>query len=279
MRIAILLLLFSVTSTLQSQEVPHPLTKVDACKKFSGAVVRIQAGMEGGSGFVVDPDGWILTASHVIVDWDTRKYRSPITVVLPDNSTQNAIPVLQIDDIMFLRDFAILKIAKSELPALPLGDEDTIPVASDIAIIGFPLSAQGRFQDSVTTKFCLFGTIAARQTIPVNKINIEAIYFQGVSVKGLSGSPLISLENGEVIGIANLKLAAINDQLKAAQATLGAMPDNLRLYIANADYPTTIRNIIHILDRHLANGLGAATGINDAKYALAKAKRRYKNAK
>ncbi|MFI5095351.1 MAG: serine protease [Candidatus Acidiferrales bacterium] len=272
----VLFLLLCLRLTVQGQEIPHPLAKVDVCEKFSNAVVRIQTGRPShGTGFIVSQDGWILTASHVVLDWTTGEYDGAITVILPDNSTQLATPILKADHFLILRDFAILKIDKNNLPFLTLGDEDQAAIGSDVSIIGFPISAQSRFEQFVTTKFCLFGSIAARQTFPIDKINVEAIYFQGVSVKGISGAPLISLKTGKVIGIANLKLAGINDALKAEEATLGN-PSAGGLFVGDVSVQKTVADVIDTLDRHLANGLGAATGINDAKYALAKAQRNYK---
>jgi hypothetical protein len=271
-----LLVVVTISTTLLCQKTPPPLTHVDACQKFSSAVVEIDAGGDmKGSGFIVDTDGWILTAAHIVFDRQARKYYRTITVTMPDKSTEFATPVGQINDSMLLRDFAILKINKSKLPFLPLGDEDKILQGSSLTIIGFPFSAIGPLEDSVTTKFCLSGTVAARTTVPIQKINIELVYFQGVSVKGISGSPVISLDTGTVIGIADLKLAGITQALQSAQAAL-LDPSGGDFITGGVSITKTLGTVIGTLDRHLANGLGAATGINDVKVALASAKRHYK---
>jgi hypothetical protein len=43
--------------------------------------------------------------------------------------------------------------------------------------------------------------------------------------------------------------------------------------MGNTDVGTTLVEVINVLDRHLANGLGSATGIDDPKYALRKTQR------
>jgi len=271
-----LFVVIALSTTLLCQKAPQSLTHVDACEKFSRAVIEIDAGGdERGTGFIVDPDGWVLTAAHIVFDRQARQYYRTITVTMPDKSTEFATPMGQLNEVMVLRDFAILKVNKTKLPFLPLGDEDKIAIGSNLTIIGFPFSAVGLFEIPVTTKFCLSGTVAARTTVPIQKVNIEMIYFQGISVKGISGSPVISLDTGTVVGIADLKLAGINEALHTAEVNL-LDPSRGDFSTGGTSITKTIGDVIQTLDQHLANGLGAATGINDVKVALASAKRHYK---
>ena len=67
----------------------------------------------GGSGFIVQSDGLVMTNKHVISD-----AKAEYTVILNDNRTFPAT-VLSRDPI---NDVAILKIAAVDLPCLKLGD-------------------------------------------------------------------------------------------------------------------------------------------------------------
>ena len=66
-------LMFAIaTSTLYGQN-SRPITRVEACRQFSKAIVQVDTDYMHGSGFVVDPDGWIVTALHVVADRGTLK--------------------------------------------------------------------------------------------------------------------------------------------------------------------------------------------------------------
>jgi serine protease Do len=269
MRRSLFCFVICVSGALHSQNLPHPFTQVRACQEFSRSVVAIETERGKGTGFIVSPEGWILTAAHVVVDRHTGKNDSTITITMPDGHPEFAQQVLTVDVTMLQRDFAILKVNGEKLPSLEFGDEDGVEIGSSIAVIGFPFSV------GVDTKFCLFGTIAARKTYHFGATDVETVYFQGVSVKGISGSPVISMDTGKVIGIANVKLAGVNEPMEDAESVLTS-PSSAQLALGNLSINGTIASVIDVLDKQLANGLGAATGINDPRFALVKAKRHYK---
>jgi hypothetical protein len=71
-----------------AQIAPTPLTQRQACEKFAAAVVRIEAGGKSrGTGFLVSPDGFVLTAAHVIIDQDSGQYFSAVLIRLPDGTS------------------------------------------------------------------------------------------------------------------------------------------------------------------------------------------------
>jgi hypothetical protein len=163
-----------------------------------------------------------------------------------------------------------------------LGSERDINIGSDATIIGYPFSALNREGKPVETKFCLSASFAAVQIetvqvngsrtvngrkVPFNKdIKVDVVYFQGPSVKGLSGSPVISRDNGRVVGILSTKLTGISpalNELKDETAKgLGA-----NVYLSGLQPGPVINQIITVLDNQLANGLGSAVGIDDPREA------------
>jgi S1-C subfamily serine protease len=280
------LAIISICSTAFTQT--KPLTQKEACREFDRAIIRIDTGRPShGTGFIVSPDGWIFTAAHVVFDGERGKNDEAISVTLPDGSIKLATQVLPIEPNMAGRDYALLKVEGVNLPSLDLGDkpEELVP-GSDLTIIGFPFSAVG-FQSSgpsVKDKFCLSGTIAysGPTSVPITvvtskgpstvNVNVDVVYFQGPSVQGLSGSPIISRDTGRVIAILTSKLTGISEALARTKQDIEAGPApgiRMEMIIGNkVPLERTLSGLITVMDQQLANGLGAGTGIEDAKAVL-----------
>ncbi|HEX4104061.1 MAG TPA: trypsin-like peptidase domain-containing protein [Candidatus Paceibacterota bacterium] len=92
----------------------------------------------GGSGFVVDPNGLIMTNKHVISD-SSAEY----TVILNDGRKFTA-EILSRDPI---NDVAILKINVAGLPCLKLGDATKLELGQSLIAIG---NALGVFKNTVS---------------------------------------------------------------------------------------------------------------------------------
>lgn len=251
------------------------LTQKEVCGKSLSAVVRIDIADGLASGFIVSADGWVVTAGHVV--YENGERRSAVAVVMPNGTTQLAQVFFSEESIV--RDFALLKIEATNLPFLEFGEETEAEVGSDITIIGFPFSAENN-QGNVTTKFCLAGMVAAAESI-TNKvmnhsINVNAIYFQGPAVKGISGGPIISRDTGRVIGIQSAKLAGIGPALgQVRKELINTKASGAAVQMGGADVGENLIEIINVMDRHLANGLGVATGADDASLFLRITKRNY----
>jgi serine protease Do len=135
-----------------------------------------------GSGFIIDPDGLILTNNHVIED------AQRITVTLADGRTFRG-DVVGADSAI---DVALLRLdGASRLPAAPLGDSDDLRVGEWVCAIGNPLG----YVHSVTVGVVSFiGRKLFDQSLD-NYIQTDA----AINL-GNSGGPLINAR-GEVIGI------------------------------------------------------------------------------
>ena len=271
-----------ISSSLQAQA---PLTQVQACEKFSSAVVRIEAGGKSiGTGFLVSEDGYILTAAHVVRD-TTGRYFSTIAVSLPNGMTAFPSPLAMTHESVG-QDFAILKVdGESNLPFIQLANSEDMKLGSEATIIGYPFSALTTHDKNVSAKFCLSAQVAAFDflTEPITiiapngqatkrDVHIDVIYFQGPSVKGISGSPLISRETGHVLGIVTQKLTGIGPFLSELKEQTGRGVGG-GVEIRGLNPGIAINQVITVLDNQLANGLGAATGIGDPAIALERARR------
>jgi putative serine protease PepD len=138
-----------------------------------------------GSGFVIDPKGYILTNYHVV------EGAQSIEVVLGDQ-TRYPAKFIGADQ---RNDVALVKIEpKGKLVALSLGDSGTIQVGQKVLAIGNPFG----FQSTLTT-----GVISAvGRTVQTSQTTFidEAIQTDAAINRGNSGGPLIN-SHGEVIGI------------------------------------------------------------------------------
>ncbi len=139
-----------------------------------------------GSGFVIDPRGYILTNFHVV------EGAQSIEVVLGDQSHHPA-KYIGADQ---RNDVALIKIDTKgkHLSALPLGDSGAIQVGQKVLAIGNPFGFQSTLTTGVVS--ALGRTVQTSQTTFID----EAIQTDAAINRGNSGGPLIN-SHGEVIGI------------------------------------------------------------------------------
>ena len=91
---------------------------------------------DSGSGFIISPDGYILTNAHVVKDSDD-------VVVKLTNKREYTAKVVGSDPVS---DIALLKIKASDLPVVTLGNPDKLRVGDQVVAIGSPFG----FENSVT---------------------------------------------------------------------------------------------------------------------------------
>ena len=102
--------------------------------KPGGAPPAGEKGISLGSGFIVDPAGYIVTNNHVVAA------ATKVTVVFQDNSRHPAT-VAGADP---KTDLAVLKIqTKTPLPALQWGDSDKVEVGDWVVAVGNPFGLGG----------------------------------------------------------------------------------------------------------------------------------------
>ena len=139
-----------------------------------------RSGINGsqGSGFVQSSDGVIVTAAHVVEGMRSGLVRF-----------QNGREI-RIDRIIFIdddKDLAVIKVAGSNLPTIPVGDSDNILAGQEIRAIGAPLGLEFTVSEGiVSAKRVMDGVRWIQITAPVSP--------------GNSGGPVITIE-GQVIGV------------------------------------------------------------------------------
>ena len=135
-----------------------------------------------GTGFIIDPEGFIVTNEHVIKDADR------IRVKLADGREYRAI----IRGVDIGTDLALLKIEAEGLVSLPLGDSEVVQVGDPVIAIGNPLE----YEYSVTA-----GIVSAKdRKIYPEKPYLDFIQTDAAINRGNSGGPLLN-QSGEVIAV------------------------------------------------------------------------------
>ena len=135
-----------------------------------------------GSGFIIDPAGYVVTNNHVIADADE------ITVILHDDTNLKAELVGRDTK----TDIALLKVKTDKpLTAATWGDSDASRVGDWVLAIGNPFGLGG----SVTA-----GILSARQR-DINSGPYDDFLQTDASInRGNSGGPMFNMD-GQVIGI------------------------------------------------------------------------------
>ncbi len=171
-----------------------------------------------GSGFILTDNGYIVTNHHVVEDSDS------ITVSFYDGTSASAT-LIGSDE---ANDIAVLKVDKTGLTPVVLGDSANMNVGDSVAAIGNPL---GELTFSLTT-----GIVSAlnRDVTMSNGITMTLIQTDCAINSGNSGGALFNMY-GEVIGITNAKYSS---------SSSGASIDNIAFAIPMNDVRSMIEGII-----------------------------------
>ena len=133
-------------------------TPADIFKNWSPSVVTIAAhrssmAMSGGTGFIINREGVIVTNHHVIENSES------VSVKLLDGSWASKVELLMQDED---RDVAVLKIeTNATLHPVSLGDSKSIVVGERAISIGNPLGLEHTLTD---------GVVSARRTLKGKKM-------------------------------------------------------------------------------------------------------------
>ena len=140
-----------------------------------------------GSGFIIDPEGDILTNAHVVNGVDQ------VMVTLKDGRSFEGV-VEGIDEIT---DLAVIKIdaGDTNLPVAPLGNSDQVEVGDWAIAVGNPLGL-----DNTVTLGIISTLKRSSAMIGIPNKRLEFIQTDAAINPGNSGGPLLN-QQGEVIGI------------------------------------------------------------------------------
>ena len=136
------------------------------------SIAYIETADGGGTGFIVDEDGLLVTNAHVVNDSLT------VNVVFEDGNEYDG-NVLGVDE---RADLAIVKLrADRKFSAMDLGNSDDVYVGDEVIALGFPLSYELGSSLTVTR-----GIISAKRTFE----GVERFQTDAALNPGNSGPPL-----------------------------------------------------------------------------------------
>ncbi len=193
--------------TPDTRPAPAPGSVTDIAARSLPGVVSILA--EGtsqsgsGSGFVIRPDGYVLTNNHVV---DLVAKGGKLTLTFSDGASAKGTVVGTSPDY----DLAVVKVDRTGLPTLPLGDSSQVRVGDTAIAIGAPLGLDGTVTAGIVSALdrpVTAGDSGSTNSGPTSFIN--AIQTDAAINPGNSGGPLLD-SRGNVIGV------------DSAIATLGA---------------------------------------------------------
>ena len=164
--------------------------------RCSEAIVEIRTPTGLGSGFVISPQGHVVTNDHVIAG----EHKLSVTVF---RNGEDGLEKVLLHDIEIVAtdphgDLALLRIrdaADLSFVSVPLGDSDRIRQGQTVFAVGSPLG----FERSVSQ-----GIVSLRNRPIAGRLLIQSTAQLN---PGNSGGPLLDLR-GQVVGINNLKIVA-----------------------------------------------------------------------
>lgn len=199
-----------------------------------------------GSGFIIDPNGIILTNNHVVDGADE------VTVHLTDKREFKA-KVIGTDP---KTDIAVIKIEGKNLPVVKLGKSDDVKVGEWVAAIGAPFG----LDNTVTA-----GIVSAKSRNLPDEQFVPFIQTDVAVNPGNSGGPLFNMK-GEVIGI-NSQIFSTSGGFMGLSF---AIPIDLAVQIKDELMKNgkVSRGRLSILMQQLTPELAKSFNLKDAKGAL-----------
>ncbi|MFG1610054.1 S1C family serine protease [Actinoplanes sp. NPDC049265] len=169
------------------QRAPESLAGV--AKQVTPSVVTVRVTGAIGSGFVVSADGYVITNDHVV----EGAGNGVMSVAFSDGSTASAKLVGRDPE----SDIAVIKVAKSGLPAIKFGNSDEIAVGDPVLAFGSPLALVNTVTSGIVS--ALDRTIQAGEPGGTTRY-YAAIQTDAAVNQGNSGGPLVDA-SGRVIGV------------------------------------------------------------------------------
>lgn len=231
-------------STVSRKKIVQPFFEMNPLFEdfFGGPQYRRDKSL--GSGFIISPDGFIVTNDHVVRDAES------IQVKLSNEKVYDA-RIVGSDQ---KTDIAVIKINATDLPAAVLGNSDKLEVGQWAIAIGNPFG----LERSMTV-----GVISATGRSNVGIETYENFIQTDASINpGNSGGPLLNVY-GEVIGI--------NTAIVAAGQGIGfAIPVNMAkpIFTQLIQKGNVSRGWMGVTIQPLTEELARSFGINKVRGAL-----------
>ena len=210
-----------------------------------------------GSGFIIDPSGYIVTNYHVIDGADSIKVRFG-----EDSDAQSYdAKVIGSDK---ETDLALLKIdTKKKLPAVPFGDSDKLRVGDTVLAVGNPFGLGGTVTAGIVSALGRGRDMMNREIGPSDYVDF--IQTDAAINKGNSGGPLFDVK-GEVVGVNS----AIYSPNGGSVGVGFAIPSNIvKTVVAQLKTDGSVkRGWLGVSIQNVTPDIAEASGLKDTKGAI-----------
>lgn len=191
--LAIALLCLTGAAAAQAFEVNRNAVVLLIAKDAQGEVVST------GTGFIVKPDGTLVSNYHVLVD------AARVDAVFPDGTQVGVKGVLNLDR---TRDVSILKLEGDLYSTLEIGDSRNLKPYDYLSAVGYPSQAVEMVAEGLRgVVLQTYGFVLGvhPQAFP----DYSFIYATTPFEPGFSGGPVVNMDN-QVVGIATIEGRALN---------------------------------------------------------------------
>jgi S1-C subfamily serine protease len=177
-----LLLGFCVPARAQLDDV----ARIAVARRLKEATVTVLAGRSEGSGFLVEPAGWVVTNAHVA---SGARLSGRLAVRLSDGSQREA-ELLAYDA---QHDLAVARV-EGKVPApLELGESGQVQVGQSVLAFGSPFGLEGTLTQGIVS--------AIRDVSAIGNGKVQGVIQTDAPINpGNSGGPLVDAR-GKVIGV------------------------------------------------------------------------------
>jgi putative serine protease PepD len=165
-----------------------PESLAGVAKRVAPSVVTVRVTGAIGSGFVISPDGYVITNDHVV-----EGANDTMSVAFSDGSTASATLVGRDPE----SDIAVIKVAKANVTPVEFGNSDQIAVGDPVLAFGSPLALVNTVTSGIVS--ALDRTIQAGEPGGTTRY-YAAIQTDAAVNQGNSGGPLVDA-SGKVIGV------------------------------------------------------------------------------
>ncbi len=165
-----------------------PAEALDPITRAINATVEVLGELGDGSGFIVHPDGLVVTARHVVDDQDRKSLRTVRVRLFAERENERVV-----EGTIFrshhLLDYALLWLmANGPFPTLPLGDPRQLKHAQTIFAVGSHAGRPNTVSRGIVSN-------------PAGRFRqLQCIQTDAAIDQGNSGGPLLT-ESGQVVGV------------------------------------------------------------------------------
>jgi len=208
-----------VATTNVVERSPQSIAAIAARVLPSVVSISTRSSMGGGTGtgFVIRSDGYILTNNHVV---ENVRQSGSLNVSFNDGKVVRG-KIVGVDPAY---DLAVIKVARTGVPALQFGDSDKVQVGDAVIAIGSPLGLSGTVTSGIISAKNRAVTAGDGQS---EGSFINALQTDAAINPGNSGGPLVD-KTGAVVGV-NSAIATLGSSFGSQSGSIGlgfAIPIN-----------------------------------------------------